>query len=407
MKASRTQALAAAFVLAGAAVGAAALRAEETAKPAPPLGVEQWIQPKEGGAKSWEEVRGRVVVLEFWATWCAPCVEVLPHLNELAKKFENRVQFISITDEDEAVVARFLRNHPIAGWVGLDTDRSMFNAYGADGVPHTVLIGPEGVVVAVTYPEGLTEPILDEIVAGRIAEAQARLPKRASAPDFLAGLRASDSSPALYEVLVRPHQEGGVMGMSWSPNQYISRGLLLKDVIVNAYDVSHERAVIPEALTHDYYDILVSIPREDHDALRRALQQALATAFGLRVRRETRETDVFVLAVIRGRAPALGPPAPPGRGFTRGAKGKIEMSNEPLGSLARTLEYLVRRPVVDETGIEGNYDLILTWDPEKPEALSEALRKVDLELREAKRPIEMLIVELPEAASEPKPAKPN
>ncbi len=51
------------------------------------------------------------------------------------------------------------------------------------------VIGPEGVVVAVTYPEGLTEPILDEIVAGRIAEARAKLPKHASTADFLAGLR--------------------------------------------------------------------------------------------------------------------------------------------------------------------------------------------------------------------------
>lgn len=71
------------------------------------------------------------------------------------------------------------------------------------------------------------------------------------------------------------------------------------------------------------------------------------------------------------------------------------------------MEFELHRLVVDETGIEGNYDLTLAWDAEKPESLFEALRKMGLELREARRPIELLIVELPELPAEPKRAKPN
>lgn len=408
MRANRARAIPAAFLLGLAALCAPEFASAQEAAPAPPLGVDHWVQPKDGWAKTWQDLHGKVVVLEFWATWCAPCVEAIPHLNELAKKFESRgVQFISISDEDPAVVERFLRDHPMAGWVGMDTDRSMFTAYGVQGVPVTVLVGPDGTTIAPTYPQGLTESVLEEILAGKIAEARARIPKPTSASALLAGLRSGDSPSALYEGLIRPHQEGGIMGMSWSPTQFVARGLLVKDVINNAYDVSSARAVIPEGLARDRYDMLVSVPQAQSDSLRRALQQALETTFGLRVRRETRETDVFVLAASQGRAPALQENTSSSGSYARSVKGKIETYRVPIGDLARTLEYTLQRPVVDETELTGNYDVMLTWDPEKPESLFEALRKLGLELREARRPIELLVVELPEPPAEPNAAKPN
>lgn len=65
----------------------------------------------------------------------------IPHLNELADKFKDQpVQFIAITDEEENVTVTFLKRKPIRAWVGLDTDKSMFKAYGVSGIPHTVIV---------------------------------------------------------------------------------------------------------------------------------------------------------------------------------------------------------------------------------------------------------------------------
>lgn len=247
-----------------------------------------------------------MVVLEFWATWCAPCVEVIPHLNELAKKFESRgLQFISFTDKDAPVIEKFLRDHPIEGWVGLDTDRPMFNGYGVEGVPHTVLVGADGGLLAATNPQAVTEHILEEILAGKVDEMRAKLPKPLTPTDRLAGLRSPDAPGPLYELLIRPHQDSGVVGIKGCQSQYIARGFTVKDAIQNAYDVSLARAVIPEALGRDAYDILISIPRADSDSLRRALQQALETTFGLRLHREFREADVVALVAPEGPPPAL------------------------------------------------------------------------------------------------------
>src|SRR5437899_5174313 len=92
----------------------------------PTIGLEKLLQAPEGTKASWAALKGKVVVLEFWATWCGPCVAAISHLNELADQFKGwPVQFIAVADEDEQVVTRFLKRKPIHAWVGLDTDKSM------------------------------------------------------------------------------------------------------------------------------------------------------------------------------------------------------------------------------------------------------------------------------------------
>src|SRR5512138_1097795 len=94
--------------------------------PAPELGLEKLLQAPTGTKTDWASLRGQVVVLEFWATWCAPCIAAIPHLITLAEKFKGRLQVIAITDENEAFVVPFLQRCVIKGWVGLNEDRSAF-----------------------------------------------------------------------------------------------------------------------------------------------------------------------------------------------------------------------------------------------------------------------------------------
>src|ERR1051325_1895884 len=63
---------------------------------APPLTIEKWVkgEPITGFEK------GRVYVVEFWATWCGPCVASMPHLSELQKEYGDRVTIIGVTKED-------------------------------------------------------------------------------------------------------------------------------------------------------------------------------------------------------------------------------------------------------------------------------------------------------------------
>ncbi len=375
--------------------------APEPGKPAPSLGVEQWLQPPGRGETDWEDLRGKVVVLEFWATWCGPCVAVIPHLNELAKKFQGRpVVFLSLTDEEQARVTKFLQRRPIAGRVGLDSDRSVFDAYGVRGIPHTVLVDPNGTLIAATNPQDVTDAVLEEILAGKIAEARARLPK-AFGLSVLTLESGVDSSPPLYEILIRPGKPAGSVRVSTSTSskEFLAKGLTLRGLIANAYSLSWSRLVIPEDVGETTYDVRVTLPREYSESPNQVLQQALGPALGLHFRRETREVDALVLVAPNGRTPALR--GSEGGGSALSGRGKIE-GNMALSSLAWMLEHELGRLVVDETGIEGNYDFELTWDPDDPDSVFAAVREqLGLELRPAKRPIEFLIVEAAKSPAKP------
>src|SRR5215471_10614976 len=112
-----------ALIVAGA-LAAAALHGGQVVHlgdPAPPLTITQLMNASSGAVATWSALRGWAVVLEFWATWCAPCVEQIPHLNKLAEQFKNNnALFLSVTDEDAATVSAFTAKRPIAGWIGID-----------------------------------------------------------------------------------------------------------------------------------------------------------------------------------------------------------------------------------------------------------------------------------------------
>ncbi len=159
------------FVVASLAAGQAA---GERAVPrvgelSPALGIEELMNAPEGAEATLGSLRGKVVVLEFWATWCGPCVMSIPHLNELREAFlDEDIVFISVTKEPREVVERFQkRGRPkIDGWIGIDTDGSLSKAYGVRYIPHTVILDGYGRVASITDPRQLDEERIRGFLSG-------------------------------------------------------------------------------------------------------------------------------------------------------------------------------------------------------------------------------------------------
>ncbi len=102
-----------------------------------------------GTGVSLEDYRGKYVLLNFWATWCAPCVEELPSLNAVYDNLRDRglvVLGVSV-DEDQELYQRFVEAHRVTFPTVRDPERTVSMRYGTFKYPETFLINPDGEVI--------------------------------------------------------------------------------------------------------------------------------------------------------------------------------------------------------------------------------------------------------------------
>jgi len=119
------------------------------------------------------DFRGTVYLLDFWATWCSPCIASIPHMDSLIALFRGRnVKFISITYEPKHLVEKFLIRHPMNSEIGLDKDFKMFQRYNAWAIPNIVMINAEGKVAGRIHPNKLSVEIIKELIEGKIPEVE-------------------------------------------------------------------------------------------------------------------------------------------------------------------------------------------------------------------------------------------
>ena len=111
---------------------------------APEISAKDWINLKP--PLTLAGLRGKVVVVEFWATWCGPCIECIPHLNELQQKYSGKsFQLLSFVAEGHQTMDSFLAKRKVEYPVGLES--GSLDDYGVTGIPHTFVIGVNGKVV--------------------------------------------------------------------------------------------------------------------------------------------------------------------------------------------------------------------------------------------------------------------
>jgi len=101
--------------------------------------------------KSWHlrDLRGKVVLVNFWATWCPPCRKEMPDLEALYDKYkEQGFVVLAISDEEAAKVAPFLAERKISYPVMLDPGRKVHKLYQVEGIPKSFVYDREGRMVA-------------------------------------------------------------------------------------------------------------------------------------------------------------------------------------------------------------------------------------------------------------------
>lgn len=149
-----------------------ALQSTREAKPAP-----DWTLPNAATGAPVHlqaEAAQRPIVLSFWATWCGPCREELPHIERLAQKYQGRVGFYGIDSSDSpANIATFARQERLTFPMITDSHQVAASAYGADAIPLLAVVDARGKlrVTSIGYdPSVNLETSLSKILDALLSE---------------------------------------------------------------------------------------------------------------------------------------------------------------------------------------------------------------------------------------------
>lgn len=129
-------------------------------QPVPEFVVEEWLSEQ-------PDMKGKFLLLDFWATKCNPCKKLIPELNEWHKKFGKDLVIIGISYE-KAEKVKAMKEPVIEYYNAIDTQKRMFNELQIKAIPHVLVVDPEGIVRWEGYPLGsekLTTEKIKEIIA--------------------------------------------------------------------------------------------------------------------------------------------------------------------------------------------------------------------------------------------------
>ena len=138
--------------------------------PAPAFAFSDVIVPEgkpavEASALTLERLKGKVVVLDFFATWCAPCVEAIPHTNALVTSTTDLpVVYLAVTDQSREVLTAFLKDRVFEPIVAFDRGTTTFTNYFISGLPFVVIIGTDGRISAFSHPARVSRAMLEAAV---------------------------------------------------------------------------------------------------------------------------------------------------------------------------------------------------------------------------------------------------
>lgn len=115
-------------------------------QPAP----DEVLMTLDGEAFSLADFEGKIAIVSFWATWCPPCLEEMPLLQEYAVSHPD-IPVIAITDSDDGQtledIQKFIAKHQLTDLIfGLDASRLLFNAFNIVNLPMTFVLDPTGIV---------------------------------------------------------------------------------------------------------------------------------------------------------------------------------------------------------------------------------------------------------------------
>lgn len=337
--------------------------------------------------------KDKPLILEFWATWCAPCIPAMKELELYLKKFGNKLDILTISTDKKSNLLRYINNTKTS--LKIAHDSIHVDVFKYKEVPHTILIDKNGIIKAITTPNQLNDKIMEDFVAGKEIE----IVKKQDIPTNLGLFKEYKNQ--FYQYTLTDEK----IDLEWKNeikrninNEPISLEFnnvsiyrLFTDIYelttaarldVNRNFISKNKYCFKLEQSTGYSKNILENAKEilnEHSGFKaRLVEKTIDSLYTLQVIDSTMLPDISLNEKYSKEG---------GGSYFKGIK---ITSND----LINYLENITELPVKDKTGINFVFDVELNWSFENPKTLNEALKKYGLILKKSNVPENIVLLEI-------------
>jgi len=367
------------------------------------------------------DLKGKLVILDFWATWCGSCIQTFPEMHDLKKEFGDKLQIVMVNSyypDSISKVKSFINKRKERTGLPFDLtyalqDSVLMKMFPYKQIPHEVWI-KNGVVAAITSARELNS----SNIALLLKNNHISLPVKNDNLLFniekplLVDENAGDDHNFLYRSIITKYKNnlGAVIGQKKNKNGEISRVFIinypLRALFQKAYPsifkIPLNRLIVdakpdikrtieqPDSFKYCYEIITEPSPESE---IEKYMQEDLFRAFHLRAKKEIRSIDCYTVKTNNNIKVSLTKGNNTGFDLEQTSVHKY-ISNEPISHLMNMIEFITNKPVINETDLNSNIDMEIPKDiySFSIERLTSFLYEKGFELSSARRPMEVAVI---------------
>jgi uncharacterized protein (TIGR03435 family) len=373
----------------------------ELGKPVPNYKFSNILNSKETEI-SLSDLKGKTVILEFWATWCGPCIPAMKKLDSLQQDFKEDIEIITISSENKNRLEKFIKSSNTTLRI-VSNDTTHFQNFKYKVIPHSIIIDKDGIIRAITSPENINKVVIENLISKNEIDLdlkndfyidpnlEIKTIKAVVNSDYRIELKSFDQEKRGGSKILK-NLEGNINGIEmW--NSTIPR------LYQTLFDVaSYHRVVYKDSLSEDdfpydnanRYNMTIEVSDNYQPKWKKTGINFLNENFDVNAKMGVDNLDCYVLKNIDNIIKESNSDKPEYMFMGSILKSKkIKMSQ-----LAEYLENFAGLPVLDKTNLNGEYDIELEWQEVDFQTLHSELKKygLNLEKSEKKLPVEIMEV---------------
>jgi len=346
-----------------------------------------------------DQFKGKVVVLDFWGTWCGPCIKALPHMKAIVDSLQGQpFEFINISDEPKRKVDEGIkrRNLVLAGKNGIDSMSQTTKSYFARPIPAIYLINSEGIIAAyLDNPYALTTRVLKGVLEGKPVSSKT-IKRRGNAnwdEELIAEAREQRKE---IQFVLEPVNSISVPDKIIGETDRIScEGVFLSDLVNYLTDVPswNFQWGLPE--DRKMYRLSFYVHGQSLSIAKKILLDILRHKYSFSVSNMTEIKDVYVLKRTGSADPANFGSTTEERKPGTWMMDEFNLNSVDFETLATVLmasSGFGGKPVVNETGIKGSVYINIKWEHGNEQSWREALKKCGLSYKLERRQINIVSI---------------